>query len=98
LRHVLLAPRGMYADNADLAYSPGGRQLAFSSGTSAKLWELSSGKVLCAWDNLPDGLTDALAFDAKGEKLLLFRAERKDGNESPYVCRIRNLFSKELWT
>jgi eukaryotic-like serine/threonine-protein kinase len=102
LVHVLDAPRGLVADNAALAFDASGRQLAAASGTGARLWEVVSAKELGSW-NLPWGLADRLAFDAKG-RLLLFRVETVDGQppfgnvpwrQHPRVCRIRNLLGPD---
>jgi WD40 repeat protein/serine/threonine protein kinase len=93
-------PRGFTTDNAGLAFSPDGNRFAFSSGTSAKLWETSKGKELDSW-KLPPGLVDLMSFQADG-KLLLFRIETTSGKvapqdrsvkseDDPRVGRIRDL-------
>jgi WD40 repeat protein len=99
LRCVLDAPRGVYADNAALAFSPCGRRLAFATGTEALLWDTATGAALRSW-TLPPGLADALAF-AGPDRLLLFRVETLDGRlppvhaadyrQHPRVCRLRDL-------
>jgi WD40 repeat protein len=100
LRHVFEVPEGFTTDNAGLAFSPDGKRFAFSSGTSAKLWDTTTGKELDSW-KLPPGLVDLMSFQADG-KLLLFRIERKSGKVAPHdrlvkleddprVDQIRNL-------
>jgi WD40 repeat protein len=100
LLHVLEAPRGYYADNAGLAFSPNGDQLAFSTKTTAKLWEVATGKQIGLWPLSP-GLNDKLAFDPTGKKLLLVRVETERAqlpllanvlwNEHPRVVRAYDL-------
>jgi WD40 repeat protein len=99
LRRVLDIPPGLTADNAALAFSPDGRRLAFAGGNAASLWDIATGKELRRWP-LPPGLTDALAFDPTGARLLSFRYETEGGKVPPYgtdphrhprVCRIRDL-------
>ncbi|MBI1918642.1 MAG: protein kinase [Planctomycetes bacterium] len=98
LLHVLEVPQGLFADNADLCFSPDGGRFAFVTGRQAKLWEVQSGEELGSWD-LPHGLADRLAFRSKDE-LVLFRIETASGlppvgavpwREHPRVCRIRHL-------
>ncbi len=107
LLRLLQAPEGRYHDNADLAFSPDGRQIAASVLNEARLWDIATGKQLRSW-KLPLGLGDLLAFHAP-DKLLLFRVETKsmkagpwsplprgDGAEytkDPRVCRIRDLLA-----
>jgi WD40 repeat protein/predicted Ser/Thr protein kinase len=97
LRVVPVAP-GATADNADLAFSPDGRRLAFSAGEEACLWELETGRELGRW-TLPFGLIDRLAFQRKGP-LLLCRMERggepgpgedRDFHKHPRLYRARRL-------
>ena len=99
---VLEGPRGLYADNAALAFRSDGRQLALSSGQSAQLWDLDSFQPRPPW-NLPPGLCDALAFHSPTE-LLLCRFECVDGihrpygndpNQYPRVTQIRNLLGPD---
>ncbi|MCI0541302.1 MAG: protein kinase [Verrucomicrobiales bacterium] len=61
------------ADNAAMAFSPDGQQLAFAAGTNAVLWSLSAGRRLVSW-TLPEALADVMGFHRTG-KLLLFRNE-----------------------
>jgi serine/threonine protein kinase/WD40 repeat protein len=93
LLHVLNAPKGMFADNADLCFSPDGSRFAFVSGKQAKMWEVSSGRELGSWD-LFLGLTDRLAFRSRDE-LVAFRMETASGRPPlgrvSRVCRIRHL-------
>ncbi len=91
-------PRGQFADNADLVFSPDGRRLAVSAGNTATLWDLETGTAR-RW-TLPWGLTEALAF-AGPDRLLLMRSEVRDGSRSPdseapateypRVCVLRDL-------
>ncbi len=103
LLHVFDAPRGALADNAGLAFSRDGSQIAFStSGETpgkALMWDLKTGEIANEWP-LPPGLQDALAFHPSG-KLLLFRVETRDKEPGPFsyappdkhprVVRVREL-------
>ncbi|MBL9136853.1 MAG: protein kinase [Verrucomicrobiales bacterium] len=99
LRHHLEVSRGYMADNAAIALSPSGRWLAYASGDSAQLWDLTSGRLTTSW-KLPGGLVDVLAFPAE-DTLYLFRMETRQGTERPLsdapwktyprVCSLRNL-------
>jgi WD40 repeat protein len=80
-------PRGFTTDNAGLAFSPDGNRFAFSSGTSGKLWETTTGKELDSW-KLPPGLVDLMSYQADG-KLLLFRVETKSGKVPPHDWRVK---------
>jgi serine/threonine protein kinase/WD40 repeat protein len=98
LLHVFQTPPGAIADNADFAFHPNGRQLAFATWQSARLWDLASGKTLRSWV-LPPGFVDQLAFRPDG-KLLSFRVETRDGRAAPSrkhpgVCRIRDLLAAD---
>jgi serine/threonine protein kinase/WD40 repeat protein len=84
LRRVFRVPPGMSADNAALALSQDGRQLAYCSGQAARLWKVDSDEAAKEWA-LPPGLVDRMAFDADG-RLLLCRFER-DGR----AYQVRNL-------
>jgi WD40 repeat protein len=74
LLHVIEAPRGYSTDNAALAFSPNGDRLAFSTGKTAKLWDVESGKETRSWILSP-GIGDQLAFDPTAKKLMLVRLE-----------------------
>lgn len=101
LLRILEVPRGEYADNAALAFSPDGKRLAFSAWKAARMWEVQSGVELAAWE-LPPGLVETLGFPDENH-LLLFRMETLDGRRAPLsdappknhprVCRIRDLLS-----
>lgn len=105
LLRIFHPPPAIYSDNAGIALSHNGTQLAFAAGTRASLWETRSGAVIRQWSDLPPGLQDAPAFTPRGE-LLLLRVETLTGNElpgreadwrsNPRVCRLRNL-SRENW-
>jgi hypothetical protein len=82
LQRVLEAPKGWTADNAGLALDHDGRQIAFASGTQARLWQVPSGQLLGSW-TLPMGMNDALAF-RPDNKLLLCRLEAKGAAPGVY--------------
>lgn len=99
LRRLLDVPRGFSADNAALAFSPDGARFFYCSGTSARLWELRTGRLVGAW-NLPTGIVDRARFVGP-ERIRLFRNEREVRSASlpppsaelarPSLCRIREL-------
>jgi WD40 repeat protein/serine/threonine protein kinase len=110
LRHVFEAHKGLFADNASLAFGPDGHRLAFSTSGGATLWDLDTGRELKSWA-LPEALVDTLAFHPSG-KLLLGRWETKDAQrgplshadarEHPRVYRVRDLLgvdpvNRPLW-
>jgi WD40 repeat protein len=76
LLHVLEVPPGYYTDNAALAFSPNGDRFAFASGSSARLWDVATGREISSW-RLPPGMNDHMAFDPVGKRLLLVRKETK---------------------
>jgi WD40 repeat protein len=82
LIRVLDAPRGLYADNAGLAFSPDGRRFAFAAGHEARMWDVETGEKVGSW-TLPEGFTDTLAFRGP-DRLLLLRTETRDGKGFPY--------------
>jgi WD40 repeat protein len=98
LLRIFAVPRGESADNADLTLSPDGLRLAVSAGNTATLWDVETGQAQ-KWA-LPWAMTEALAFPAS-DRLMLFRAEVRDGSRSPNskapaaefprVCVLRNL-------
>jgi serine/threonine protein kinase/WD40 repeat protein len=108
LLHVFQVPEGDVAQHAGLAFSPDGKQVAFSTGNKhrgvARLWEVGSGQKLRSWDDLPPSLHDHLCFHPSG-KLLLFRVETKEGKLPPFrevpwktnprVCRLRDLLATD---
>lgn len=99
LLHVWEVPRGLFADNAALAFRPDGRQLAFSAGREAVAWDVASGRELRRWE-LYTGFVDQLAY-AGPDRLVSLRVETQDGRLGPYrnappaqhprVCRLREL-------
>jgi hypothetical protein len=94
LRFRLTAPRGDM-EKAALAFDAAGERLACSAGEDVKLWNVTSGQELGAWQ-VPKGGKDALTFPPT-EGLFLFREERDEEAEDaphpagPRVCRLRNL-------
>jgi WD40 repeat protein len=95
LRHVLDVPRGSFADNAALAFSPDGKRFGFSAGTEAVVWDVEEGRRLERWTGLPPGLADQISFHPDGG-VYLFRTEGENGRRPPVgniprVCRIREL-------
>jgi serine/threonine protein kinase/WD40 repeat protein len=86
LLRVLEVPPGYYTDNVFLAFSPNGDLLAFSSATVANLWEVATGKEKGSW-RLPPGMSNKLAFDSSGQRLLLVRVET-DKRELPPLDRV----------
>jgi len=103
LLYILEVAPGFHFDNAALAFSRDGRQLAFSSGTEASLWDAVTGESIKTW-KLPRGLVDQMAFYGPN-RLLLFREETESGEVGPFaefdstkyprVCRIRDLLGPE---
>jgi WD40 repeat protein len=100
LRHILDVEPGITADNAALAFSADGSQLAFSAGDQAKLWDITTGQVVKYWQLRP-GLGDHLAFHSSGN-LLSVRFEEDEesppvagvpAGQHPRVVRIRDLLS-----
>jgi WD40 repeat protein len=98
LTNQIEVPQGFVADNTGMAFSPDNRRFAFSTGTQARLWDLTSGHVLNDW-KLPPALGDTLIYPDP-DHLILIRAETKDGQNRPYgrilagnpiVVRMRNL-------
>jgi hypothetical protein len=70
LLRIIRVPQGISADNAALVFSPDSRYLAFSSDTTAKLWDLETGNETRSW-TLPRGVGDMMALPTAGELLLL---------------------------
>lgn len=104
LMHVLDGPHGEYSDNAALAFSADGTQLASAAFKEAKLWDVITGRQLHKHWVLPPGLQDALAFDPSGKKLWSVRCETTTGvppyshadvHLHPRVYRIRNLLDPD---
>jgi WD40 repeat protein len=103
IKRIFRAPQGSsQADNAAIALSPNGEQLAFAAGKAAKLWDVGSGEELGSW-KIPDGYADQFIFPSTN-KLLLFRAETLSGatnvfasdrEKDPLVCHIRNLLGDD---
>jgi WD40 repeat protein len=101
LQSVFDVTPGLTADNTGLAFSHDGRKLAVSVGHEARMWDLQTGQSK-AW-RLPEGLVDALAFDATDTHLYLLRMETSDRHRAPdnnspirsypRVCRVRDLLA-----
>jgi serine/threonine protein kinase/WD40 repeat protein len=96
LERILDSPHGITADNSVLEFSPDGRRLFCSTGSEARLWDLTTGAEQ-KW-TLSRGLLDTAAFDADGKKLFLYRAEADAAGQ---VGRMRDLLGpqpeKPLW-
>jgi hypothetical protein len=103
LKWIFETPRGLFADNASLAFSLDDRQIAFATSREAALWDLDTGRRLRKWD-LPPALGDQLAFIAP-DRLMLLRIETEDGKRPPLsdahprayprVARLRNLLGPD---
>ena len=99
LLHILEVTRGSFPDNAALAFSPDGKQFAFSADHEASLWDVVTGDLVKTW-KIPEGLCDHLAFP-EVNRLLLFRVETESGELGPFtqvdaikyprVCWVRDL-------
>ncbi len=102
LVRLLDVPPGTLTDNAGMAFSPDGRQFAFSAGHTASQWNVETGDLKGSW-KLPEGLNDWPVYRGSSQ-LLLFRVETKDGRARPFgrtdrekhptVCVIRNLLEQ----
>ena len=105
---VFEMPRGKFVDNASVAFSPNGRQLVAAAGHEARLWEISTGRLL--WNReLPEGLSEAFRFEDTG-RILLARQETTDLKVPPFfypsdpeklptlprVIRIRDLLAADF--
>ncbi len=93
-------PTGISADNVGLVFSPEKHQIAFVTGRTGGICDSDTGRQLQMW-NLPAGIAEALAFDAKG-RLLSFRVEdaveadhdgEQPGNTRRRAGRLRNLLA-----
>jgi serine/threonine protein kinase/WD40 repeat protein len=105
LLHVFEAPRAAWPDNAAIAFSPDGKQLAYAGSSDTEgqvvVWDLATGKQGLS-RSLSPGLQNLLAFHPS-RKLLLFQVERRDGKrlldrdtdraKNPVVGRMRDLLS-----
>ena len=101
LLRLFEVPRGQFADNADLTFSPDAKSLAVSAGNTATLWDVDSGESR-RW-TLPWALSEALAFP-DNDHLMLMRSEVYDGSRPPdsaapppsfpRVCVLRNLLGR----
>lgn len=88
LERVIDVPKGMSADNAALEFSLDDRQLAFSTLTDTRLWDLQTGQELRNW-KLPQGLVQKLCFCPNG-RLLQFQRDWP-GTWDQGVCCVREL-------
>ncbi|MFI5461157.1 MAG: WD40 repeat domain-containing serine/threonine protein kinase [Isosphaerales bacterium] len=103
LLHVLEVTPGFFLDNAALAFRLDGRQLAYTAGREASLWDVATGEAIKTW-RLPAGLVDQMAF-TESNRLLVFREETEtcevgpfrnfDARKYPRVCRVRDLLGHE---
>src|SRR5207237_4796519 len=62
LEYLFDVPRGVFADNAALAFSRDAQKFAFAAGQEAKLWDLAPGAGEKRW-SIPPGLLVRLRFD-----------------------------------
>jgi len=69
----------VYADSAACAFDADHRRLAFAAGTSARIFDLDTGRTEAIW-NLPFGKRHALQFTPDG-RLFLSRVEPEPGSE-----------------
>ncbi len=74
LLHVLEVTRGSFPDNAALAFSPDGKQFAFSADHEASLWDVVTGELVKTW-KIPEGLSDRLAFPERESATALPRGD-----------------------
>jgi len=79
---------GHFADNAAVALTGDGSQLAYCAGSTALLIDVPSRKVVKKWD-LPDGLVDLIAVTSPKD-ILLIRTEMENNRR---CTRIRNLLA-----
>ncbi len=103
LVRLISLPRGQFADNATLAFGPGGDRLATATGNTAALWDLTGGPDRL-WSDLPWGLQEAILFRDE-DHLMLMRVEVEDGSRPPdseapagrfpRVCVLRDLLSAD---
>jgi WD40 repeat protein len=95
LERVLEAPKGLFADNAALAFNRDDTCLAFATSTDTRLWEVPSGQLLHSW-RLPRGLVQKLGFGPT-DRLLHFQCERRP-EQAGWVCKVRELSSRGFAT
>ncbi len=88
LERVIEVPKGRYADNAALEFSPDDKQFAFSTWTDTRLWNLQTGHLERSW-KLPKGLVQKLCFYPDG-RLLQFQRDWP-GNWDEGACCVREL-------
>lgn len=103
LKTVWEVEPGAFADNAALAFSPDGKQIAFSASNQtsgiARIWDTQTGNELHRWQ-LPPGLQNHFGFD-DANRLWHFQVEIDNGSGLPTssfdwrqharICRIRDL-------
>ena len=90
LRRLFRNPRGLFADNAALAFNADGSRLAFTTKDVGRLWDFTAGTER-RW-KLGEGLVDRLVYPS-ADKLLSFRVEADE--KSPPVCRVRSLLGPD---
>lgn len=104
LMHIFDVPVGLFTDNAGMAFSLDDQQFAFLSAGQANRWDLTTGKLLNQWKELPPALQEKIAFHPSGA-LLCGRSETKGMKYPPTsdfprtlhprVYRVRNLLAKD---
>ena len=96
LESLFEAPMGILADNAALAFSNDGRELAYCTSGEGRLWQLDTGKEI-RLRSIPGerSFGQRAAFDATG-KLLLFQWERF-GASNAGTCVLRAWRAETGW-
>jgi WD40 repeat protein len=93
LERLLVATPGRYADNAALAFSPDGREIAFATFGIACVWDCGSGRLTLSRSHLPGGWAQQLAYDTAG-RLLLLQWDRP-ASETSGICCVRDLRAQD---
>ena len=88
LERIFEVPKGMFAGNAALVFNLDDSQLAFSTLTETRLWDIKSGRLLGSW-HLPSGLVQKLCFCPDGRLLQFQRDWHYNWQEG--MCCVRDL-------
>jgi serine/threonine protein kinase/WD40 repeat protein len=81
LLYILEAPAGFVAGYSALAFDAAETRLAYSTGRGARVWEVSTAKLLDSW-TLPHGISDRIGFHPSGA-LISYRVEPAPGTGEP---------------